>query len=293
MAIPRLASYAYEQITVSGNDKLNWQIDPARCVFLIHDMQNYFVDFFDRSQAPIPQLFDTISRIRSRCYQQNVPVIYTAQPRNQDPKDRALLSDFWGDGLRGEAHETFDNVVDELTPYDSDIVYTKWRYSAFQRTPLMEYMKKHGKDQLIITGIYAHIGIVATTLEAFMNDIQTFVIGDGVADFSAQDHQQALDFIAGRCGQVVKADNVLRADFMNVERLLTDVANVMQIPSDEIDADENLMYLGLDSIRLMSLVEQWRAQGFNINFADLAETTTINDWVAIFNDEPLLQANQA
>ncbi|MER6913618.1 phosphopantetheine-binding protein [Streptomyces sp. NPDC000594] len=66
-----------------------------------------------------------------------------------------------------------------------------------------------------------------------------------------------------------------------VERLTQDVAEVLYTEPGELPADENLLDLGLDSIRLMTLVEKWRAEGARIGFADLAERPTLTEWAGL------------
>jgi isochorismate hydrolase len=85
---------------------------------------------------------------------------------------------------------------------------TKWRYSAFFRSDLLERMRARGRDQLIICGVYAHVGVLATALEAFANDIQPFLVADALGDFSEADQRLALGYTARRCGMVVAVDEV-------------------------------------------------------------------------------------
>jgi bifunctional isochorismate lyase/aryl carrier protein len=280
MAIPRISAYSLSQVEGSFTNKVNWKIDAKRAVLLVHDMQNYFVDFYSRDQEPMQSLLKNIKTLATLCRQRNIPVVYTAQPPNQKPHDRALLTDFWGTGLTDKDNVTA--IVDDLKPQSADIQYVKWRYSAFQRTSLMEDMLDLGRDQLIICGVYAHIGILSTTLEGFMRDVQAFVVADAVADFSPEEHTMALNYISGRCGKVETLANVVATlTPFNLESMTRDVAASLMMPASDIHASDNLLDLGMDSIRLMTLLEKWRAQGAKVDFVELAEAATLGDWWAI------------
>ena len=53
-----------------------------------------------------------------------------------------------------------------------------------------------------------------------------------------------------------------------------------------LDPHENLLDRGLDSIRLMSLLETWRKDGISADFADLAEEPTIAAWLVLLTQQP-------
>jgi len=290
MAIPKIAPYSLADAALLPTNKIlinqvSWPIDPARAVLLIHDMQAYFVDFYQRDAEPMASLLRNIQTLKTICKAAGIPVIYTAQPGNQKKEDRALLTDFWGPGLA--ANPALTNIVEELAPAADDIQYTKWRYSAFKRTPLREFMREQKRDQLIICGVYAHIGILSTALEAFMEDIEVTVVADAVADFSLPDQQMALNYIAQRCGYIDSLHSLiqqlvpqqsLQQSPLTLEEMRADIARILMLSIEDITPDENLMYLGLDSIRAMSLLEQWRTRGAQINFVDLVESTTLAQW---------------
>lgn len=286
MAIPKIANYSLTDAAALPVNKVKWTINPAKAVLLVHDMQNYFVDFYQRDAEPMASLLRNIQALKTACKTAGIPVVYTAQPGDQRPQDRALLTDFWGTGLRADSALT--DIAKELAPEADDVQYTKWRYSAFKRTPLLDTMQTQGRDQLIICGVYAHIGILATSLDAFMFDIKPIVVADAVADFSLQDQQMALNYIAQRCGYIETLTTTLAqlstsSRTLSLEALQQDVADILQIPVAEIEPNENLMYLGLDSIRVMSLLETWRSRGAQITFLDLAEATTLNQWWEIIS----------
>ncbi len=292
MAIPAIASYSLPTAAELPDNRVSWQVDPARAVLLIHDMQRYFLAKYDVSAAPVPEVIQHLAALIQAARAAGVPVVYTAQPTDQPDSDRALLNDFWGPGL--PAHPEQYPVVDELAPQEGDVVLTKWRYSAFQRSDLRERMRTWGRDQLIIGGVYAHIGCMATALEGFMQDVQCFMLTDGVADFSRARHDQALEYVAGRCGVVTSTACALEAlesaragqsaaNGMTQAALIERVATLAGVSAEEIPADDNLLFYGLDSMRMMTFVEELRREGFDISFMDLVEASTIIDWVALLN----------
>ena len=211
MALPKIAPYSYRE--QEHQNRVNWRVDPARAALLVHDMQRYFVRAFEleRDGQPLPDAqiniaIANIRRLLDAAHAANIPVYYTAQPPRQHPADRRLLTDFWGDGLQDDENA---RILDELAPTEADTVLTKWRYSAFVRSPLEEQLKDLGRDQLIIGGIYAHIGCLTTALEAFMRDIQPFMVADALADFTAEEHRMACEYASGRCARVLNTAEVL------------------------------------------------------------------------------------
>ncbi|HHC7308247.1 TPA: isochorismatase family protein [Vibrio campbellii] len=280
MAIPKIASYKIPQSETFPENTVDWKIDPKKAVVLVHDLQTYFLNFFDKTKSPVPELLENVSKVLDNARAANIPVIYTAQPANQEPNERALLTDFWGAGLTQDT-----DIAPEVSPQAGDIQYTKWRYSAFKKTPLLQWMQEEQRDQLIIVGVYGHIGILSTALDAFMLDIKPFVIGDAIADFSEEDHLHTLKYVAGRSGCVKSVNEFIKtmkpsdsSSALSLESMRKDVADILDVDLDEVDVDENLIFLGLDSIRVMTLHSRWKALGLNVELAEMVALHTIKDW---------------
>ncbi|MFI5716323.1 isochorismatase family protein [Nocardia sp. NPDC051750] len=206
MPMQPIAPYAMPPLDDEISNQVSWRLDPGRSALLIHDMQNYFLTAYQLDRDPARTMIDNIVRLRDRCHELGIPVIYSVQPGDQHPDRRGLLADFWGTGM-SDGSDT--EVIAELKPDETDIQVTKWRYSAFQRTDLRQLLGFRNRDQLLVTGVYAHMGCMLSAAEAFMNDIRPFMVHDAVADFSRDEHSIALKYTARRCGMVLSTDGVL------------------------------------------------------------------------------------
>ncbi|MGG4346289.1 isochorismatase family protein [Paenibacillus lautus] len=312
MALPKILPYPMPGEADLPKNKVAWTADPSRAVLLIHDMQQYFIDAFTPDQSPVVELIAHIQKLRSCCAELGIPVIYSAQPGGQAPEQRGLLQDFWGAGINDGPYQK--RFVDAVAPTERDLLLTKWRYSAFQKTSLHEMMREQGRDQLMICGIYAHIGCLLTATEAFMKDIQPFFIADALADFSEEKHRLALTYAAERCAVTLTTERLVASltqeqhtvsehsvapsgegnmksspdalPLLTLQMLRENVADLLQERSSNIGEDDHLIeYWGLDSIRIMSLAERLRREGIDISFVELAEQPTLAGWWELLSDK--------
>ena len=205
--IPRIEPYRMPTVSDLPPNVAKWEVDPDRAVLLIHDMQKYFVAALPRDASPTNELIANTTRLLEGCRSAGVPVAYTAQPGGMSENERGLLRDVWGPGMAIDPEHR--EIIDPLRPTSDDWVFTKWRYSAFHRNDLLPFLRLYKRDQIVLCGIYAHVGVMITACEAFTNDIETFLVGDAVADFSAWHHRTALEWSALRCAVVCTTDSVL------------------------------------------------------------------------------------
>ena len=209
MALPQIASYALPLDHELPKARGPWQIERNRAALLIHDMQNYFLRAFTPDSAPLTPATANIARLAAHCRSVGIPVFYTAQNGDQDRRDRGLQADIWGPGMTSALEH--QAITPELTPEAGDIVLVKHRYSAFQRSNLETLMRVRGRDQLIVCGVYAHIGCMLTAAEAFQRDIEAFFAADALADFSREKHDLAVNYVSERCGVPMNTSQLIAA----------------------------------------------------------------------------------
>ncbi|SHO52299.1 isochorismatase family protein [Anaerocolumna xylanovorans] len=207
MGIGNIKDYNMPILDNDMVNKANWAIEPQNAILLIHDMQQYFIEPYGRESLVINTIIANIKKIKLWCKKCGIPVVYSAQPAGQTAEQRGLLLERWGMGI--PANMGKENIVPELSPQKEDIVIQKRRYNAFEKTNLETLIRENEKNQLIICGVYGHIGCLATALCAYTKDIKPIVVSDGVADFSYEKHVAALQHIGDVCGLVVDTNRLI------------------------------------------------------------------------------------
>ncbi|MEU6721195.1 isochorismatase family protein [Nonomuraea sp. NPDC046802] len=207
MPLPRISGY--DMPDVPADAAVRWSLQRGRAALLIHDMQAYFLRPFADDSAPLADLMSNVHALREACAEHDLPVIFSMQPGGQSPAERGLLKDFWGEGM--SAHPADTALPDPLAPRPGEHTIIKRRYSAFHGTSLEHLLTDLGRDQLIICGVYAHIGVLHTAADAMMRDIQPFVVADGVADFDRPRHETALDYISALLGRTLTTRTLITA----------------------------------------------------------------------------------
>lgn len=71
------------------------------------------------------------------------------------------------------------------------------------------------------------------------------------------------------------------------------VADHLGCAAADLADDENLIQMGLNSIRMMALAGGWRKRGADITFAQLAASPTVESWHGLLSAQGLETPTQA
>ena len=189
-------------------NKVDWPLDANDAVLLVHDMQQYYVEFY-AGETP---LVATIAQLIAGARACGMPIVYTRGERPRHPAERALALQMWGLGMANPAITERDfAIAPPLIPQQQDFIIDKLRVSAFFETPLADLLQKFGRKQIFLCGVFAHHGVMMTSVDAFMRNYKVQLIADALGDYSADDHWMTLRYVAQLSGRVALAQQALDA----------------------------------------------------------------------------------
>lgn len=159
-----------------------------RIAFLIMDMQDFF--FKKDSHAFIPSalpIINRIIRIKERCRELNIPVIYTRHINSTE--DAGQMSRWWSDILTRENEMSL--IIKEL--YEpGNIIVEKSQYNAFFNTDLESILRDKNISQIIISGVMTHLCCETTAREAYVRGFDVYFGIDFTATYNSEFHRSTL-----------------------------------------------------------------------------------------------------
>ena len=167
------------------------QIDPAKTVMIVVDMQNDFVAEGAKlrsvaAAAMVPKLASTLKLCRER----GVRIIYTAHVHRRDGSDMGLYDDLYPpiadrstlvDGTPGV------EIFPDLAPAPGEHVIKKHRYSAFFATDLDLILREWGITTVIISGTTTENCCHATARDAMFYNYKVVFLSDASGTFGYPD----------------------------------------------------------------------------------------------------------
>jgi bifunctional isochorismate lyase / aryl carrier protein len=201
-----IAAYDLPGREVLSLNKADWPLRADDAVLLIHDAQNHWAQMFEE---PRPWI-DRIVQLRQACDRAGVPVVYTAARKPRSAAERGLALSLWGLGVASNGgSQQAAQLVEALTPRASDFIIDKPKYSAFFDTDLEALLHRLGRRQILLSGVFAHHGILLTAADAYMRNLQVLLVADAVADYSLAEHMMTLRYVAEVCGCLTTTSNVV------------------------------------------------------------------------------------
>ena len=196
---------------------------PGRTALLIIDVQHdfaapdglmgqYGVDF-----AAIAPALQRLAGVIAAARAAQVPVIFLGLSTSPETDSPAMA--LWMD-RRGQASGealaicragTPGAAFYELLPAPGDPVVFKSHYSGFHRTGLMAVIEKLGVDTLVVGGITTECCVDTTVRDAFVRDLNLFVLADATAAYDESQHRHALTALGLSFAIITDAEQVTAA----------------------------------------------------------------------------------
>lgn len=160
-----------------------------RKAILVIDMLEDFI----KEEAPLEvpdarKIIPFLQKELKKARKQNIQVIYIcdAHKRNDVEFKKYGWLPHCIKGTEGA------NIIEELKPETSDIIIEKKTYSGFYKTKLNKILKENKIKNLYLTGCVTHICVLFTASDAVLRGYDVYVLENGVAGLSEEDHKAGL-----------------------------------------------------------------------------------------------------
>lgn len=155
----------------------------------------------DRAIKIIPNIEKLLEVARDK----KIPIIYLKDSHEKgDPEEK-----LWGEHAMKDSKGS--EIIDEINPKKNDYIILKRTYSGFYKTDLDLLLKKLEVDTAFVVGISTDICVQNNVAELFYRGFEIFVLKDGTASISEENHESALNYMKNIFNaKIISIDEVLK-----------------------------------------------------------------------------------
>lgn len=183
------------------------QLDPRTALVLI-DLQKGIVGM--NTVEPATTILERAARLARAFRARQLPVVRVRVAFSADGGDMLKIRTDAATVSRPRSAE-FSELCEEIGSGDTDIVITKRQWDAFYGTELDLQLRRRKITGIVLSGISTSIGVESTARHARELAYEVAIARDAVTDMSREAHENSLERIFPRLGQVDTTDAILAA----------------------------------------------------------------------------------
>nr|MDQ3579298.1 isochorismatase family protein [Actinomycetota bacterium] len=105
------------------------------------------------------------------------------------------------------ARSAYGTTIAQVAPMAGDTILID--ESDRHYATLREALDSYGRDQLVVTGVRAHVACLMAAAGSYLAGIELFSVADATADLSLDDHRQAVQGAAEYGAMVTTTSQVI------------------------------------------------------------------------------------
>lgn len=191
---------------------------------LVVDMQNDFVRQGAPQEVPDARaIVPTVISLQEAFRAASRPVIFTrflAGPQHTlmwrwSPECDDRTRSCWPGTFRSygdvDGEREGPAIIDELSPLPGEPIVEKYGYNAFHSTNLVDVLRAHHVEQVVVVGTVTQICVEDTVRGGFHHGYEMVVVRDGVASFDDELQAASLRNLGMKFARLADAGEVVAA----------------------------------------------------------------------------------
>ncbi len=184
----------------------------ASTALLIVDVQGKNRKAFSRSwKRDFPGFPEKLQTTISHCRSANAKIIWVVPEKANHSIQNSQLSSFNGRSRKRRkvcSHEVAQQLEMVPTPQRGDIVVKKQGLSGTSDTQLLQLLRKHNIDTVLMCGLWTSVSVQHTAFKVFERGFRTLLVHDACADWKRARHEAAISLYGNYMYELVESSDL-------------------------------------------------------------------------------------